>query len=166
VEYQPPTTVVLDTELPILTNCLRPFKKSSEHTCSGMLLLINLFNNTLWSITSNALLKSTNKTVIMFCEQSAATNNFDENADLVCYLSFHFDRLLYYPRFSACSHMCQMSFSFSFILLQLSQCFVVVWLTFVITDTWDSIACSSVHILLTAVLFCVFFTMTGTTMFS
>ena len=29
-----PTTVVLDTELPILTNCecLQPFKKSSDHT--------------------------------------------------------------------------------------------------------------------------------------
>jgi len=33
-----PTTVVLDTELPILTNCLQPFKKSSDHTiiCFGM----------------------------------------------------------------------------------------------------------------------------------
>ena len=67
---------VCDSQV-LITNCLQPFKKSSDHTiiCSGMLLLINLFNNTLWSITSNALLKSTNKTLIMFCEQSAATNN-------------------------------------------------------------------------------------------
>ena len=57
-----PTTVVLDIELPILTNCFRSFKKSSDHTitCSGILLLINLFNNTLWSMTSNALLKCKN----------------------------------------------------------------------------------------------------------
>jgi len=39
--------VVLHTDSPIFTNCLRSFKKSSDHTvtCSGMPLLTNLINN-------------------------------------------------------------------------------------------------------------------------
>jgi len=34
-----------------------------------------LLNNTLWSVTSNALVKSTNKTLMIFCELSEARNN-------------------------------------------------------------------------------------------